>query len=340
METLNQVESFLVQTEELQFCPNCQSSDRQLWCKSHDRLNRLNQQRFIYSQCQNCNLIFLSLRPLEAEIYKFYPETYQPYQGKQHQKSSKDLKLSPSNVLASEQFLKRISKKIFNIIRSDPFKKEFAKFYQPSETGLRLLDFGCGSEKFLNSARELGWDTLGIDFSQQSVEQVRAHNHQALLMSPTVWDEIENESLDFVRMNHVFEHLYHPQEILQAIYSKMKPGATLHIGVPNPYSITSRMFRSRWWGLECPRHIMLYSPKLLKNLLVETEFSQVKIIHETVTKDFLRSWGYRLHDQGSISYEEVGKMIQKRYLSTLLYPVARLASTFGVADRFHVFCKK
>ncbi|MGB5715304.1 MAG: class I SAM-dependent methyltransferase [Waterburya sp.] len=222
----------------------------------------------------------------------------------------------------------------------ETFNQQVQKFYQPSEVGLKLLDFGCGSELFLNSAREQGWNTIGIDFSPQSVEQVRAHRHQALLMSSQVWDEIEDESLDCVRMNHVLEHLYHPQKNLQAIYSKMKPGGILHIGVPNPYSITSRIFRSRWFSLECPRHIMLYSPALLKKILTSMGFSEIKILHQTVTKDFLRSCGYVLYDLDLISKDEIAKMAQRRYLSNLLYPLARLASAFGVADRHDVFCTK
>ena len=159
-------------------------------------------------------------------------------------------------------------------------------------------------------------------------------------MSPQVWNEIEDESLDLVRMHHVLEHLYHPKEDLEAIYAKMKPGAKLHIAVPNPNGISSRIFRSNWWGLECPRHIMLYSPALLEKILTDTRYSQIETFYRTIVKDFLRSYGYFLCDLGLIDRDRVGEMTQRRYLTALLGPLARLASAFAVADRFDVFCEK
>ena len=48
-------------------------------------------------------------------------------------------------------------------------------------------------------------------------------------MSPHVWDEVADESLDLVRLNHVLEHLYNPKDALRALRVKMNPGARLHI---------------------------------------------------------------------------------------------------------------
>ncbi len=334
-------------TEKLNRCPECQSKNTIFWCQGIDRLHELNHQEYIYSRCQDCNLIFQSLRPLEADIWKFYPENYQPYQNKEN---SQNINLSEDKISHEEPFftiLQKIITKNWISLRAeltnpsnDDLNKQLQKFYQPSKAGLTLLDFGCGSEVFLNQVRERGWNTIGIDFSPQSVEQVSAHGHQAFLMSPQVWDEIEDESLDCVRINHVLEHLYHPQENLQAIYAKMKPGGMLHIGTPNPYSITSQIFRSRWFSLDCPRHIILYSPALLKKVLTATGFSEVRILHETITKDFLRSCGYFLYDLGLINHDELAKIGKRRYLRASLYPFAKLVSALGAADRFHVFCIK
>jgi SAM-dependent methyltransferase len=348
MNNLAQVNSLLVKTEELSSCPNCQSHDLRIWCQGSDRAHELSKQEFIYSRCQGCNLIFLSLRPLEREIYHFYPEEYDPYQPKQLPKSLSNANLSsrklfqrhPSIEIPQKKIL-NLSKTMLNSIFAESLPERLQKFYEPSKTGLTLLDFGCGSEQFLNSAREKGWNPIGIDFSCKVVERIRYRGHKALLMSPKVWNQIEDESLDFVRMNHVLEHLYEPKEILQAIYAKMKPGGVLHIAVPNPYGISAQIFRSNWWGLECPRHIMLYSPSLLKEILISAKYSQIEIFNRSIVKDFLRSCGYILYDLSLISHNEIGTMTQRRrYLTALLHPFARLTSVFNVADRFDIFCKK
>ena len=141
--------------------------------------------------------------------------------------------------------------------------------------------------------------------------------------------EIENESIDFVRMNHVLEHLYHPPKNLQTIYAKMKPGAKLHIAVPNPDGVASRIFRYNWCVLERPRHIMLYSASLLDKILTDAKYSQVKTFHRSIMKDFIRSFGYILCDLKPIEQNRVGKMGQRRYINTLLYPFARLTSALA-----------
>lgn len=350
MKNFEGANSSRVATEELVSCPNCQSNDLRIWRRGYDQLNELKQQQFIYSQCQTCNLVFLSLRPVEAEIHHFYPEDYEPYQPQQFQPSLSNPDLAAKNIFKAN-WLKISSKKILNKILElyqlmitsifpESFEQQLQKFYEPAKVGSTLLDFGCGSEQFLDTAREKGWNPIGIDFSESVVARVRDRGHKALLMSPGVWDEIENESLDLVRINHVLEHLYHPKEDLQTIYTKMKPGAKLHIAVPNPDGVASRIFRSNWWGLECPRHIMLYPPALLAKILAETKYSQIETFYRSIVKDFLRSCGYVLYNLRLISHDRVGKMAQKRYLTVLLYPFARLSSAFAVADRFDVFCEK
>ncbi|MDV2993638.1 MAG: tRNA 5-carboxymethoxyuridine methyltransferase [Chroococcidiopsis sp. SAG 2025] len=340
----------LVDTEALSACPNCSSNQLNIWCRAYDRLHKSSQQEFIYSRCKECNLVFLSVRPVETEVYKFYPENYAPYQGTLNQQLQQITNLSNERSLGDRQkyqYVRKILKASFNTSKASlkalPFKnflREIQEFYQPTGEGAKLLDFGCGSAQFLNEARKQGWNTLGMDFSEQAVEQASQDGHKALQVSPTVWNEIEDESLDFVRMNHVLEHLYHPKQVLTAIGRKMKPGAILHIAVPNPNGISAQTFRSQWWGLECPRHIMLYSPQVLKDFLIQLNFSHFKVFHESITKDFARSVGYFLSDRGRISSNEVETMMQRKFLSAQLYIPMKIAAICKAADRFHIFAKK
>jgi SAM-dependent methyltransferase len=337
---------FYVACETLDRCPICGGMDLRVWRKGYDRLYRMSLQEFTYSRCLRCDVVFLSSRPAESDAHKFYPIDYGPYQPLGARVGSKDA-APASNRKPAVQFMKRALLKAVRglnkaAVRLSPdiFPDEFRKFYRPERKGARLLDFGCGSDAFLNQARHQGWDTLGMDFSPRTIEQVRRSGHQALLMSPAIWDEVENESIDLVRMNHVLEHLYNPRGVLASIRSKMKVGAKLHIALPNPYSFTSRLFRSRWFPLDCPRHVVLYSPAVLMRLLEELDFSDLRVRHEVITKDFSRSLGYVLHDRGWIGHEEVTQMMQRQNLADLLFTFARLAAKWGAADRFHVYARK
>jgi SAM-dependent methyltransferase len=337
---------FLVARETLESCPICGGTELRVWRKSYDRLYRVSRQQFTYSRCLRCDVIFLSSRPFESDAHKFYPVNYGPYQPPGTHAREKD-KSAVSEQKPAVQFIKRTVLKVVHELNNatrrfsaDTLAHEIQKFYLPERDGARLLDFGCGTDAFLNRARDQGWDTLGMDVSPQTIEQVRRTGHRALLMSPTVWEKVADASLDLVRMNHVLEHLYNPAEILAAVRSKMRAGAKLHIALPNPRSFTSKLFRSRWFSLECPRHVILYSPAALKEFLEGAGFSGIQVRQQTVTKDFSRSLGYLLYDCGWIEHEEITEMMHRPLLTELLFTPARIAASCGIADRFHLFARK
>ena len=339
-------EDSFVSCETLESCPNCGGNNFRLWRKAYDRSCRVSRQEFAYSRCRECGVVFLSARPSENDAHKFYPIDYGPYQPLGPGAGRKDGPAAPERKPAV-QFIKSVLQKALLGLNKatrrfspDTLAQEIEAFYRPAREGAKLLDFGCGTDTFLNHARAQGWETLGMDVSPQTIEQVRRSGHQALLMSPSVWEEIADESLDLVRMNHVLEHLYNPRETLAAVRAKMRAGAKLHIALPNPGSFASTLFRSRWWPLECPRHVILYSPAALEKLLLGLGFSAIQVRQETITKDFARSLGYLLHDRGWIEHEQIMEMIHKPLLAELLFTPARIAACCGRADRFHILARK
>lgn len=336
----------LVAPETLENCPNCGGTDFRVWRKAYDRSCRVSRQEFTYSICRECDVVFLSSRPFESDAHKFYPVDYGPYQPagtRAHE--TKELAVLERKL--AFPFIKRALRKLVLGLNSatrrwspDTLPADIQKFYLPEHERARLLDFGCGTDSFLNHARDQGWATLGMDVSPQTINQVRRSGHEALLISPCVWKEVRENSLDLVRMNHVLEHLYDPGETLAAVRSKMRAGAKLHIAVPNAQSFASKLFRSRWWPLECPRHVILFSPAALKKFVAGAGFSGIEVRQETITKDFVRSVGYLLHDCGWIEHEEIMEMIHRPLLGELLYTPARIAALCGRADRFHLFARK
>ena len=331
----------VVAGETLAHCPNCGGRDLRVWCRGHDRLNRVSRQEFTYSKCRQCHVVFLSSRPAESEAHKFYPSDYGPYQPARSPSDQGENRGKPFRLLKAT-LLKAVHGLNMAAVRLSPdtLAAELQTFYRPERDGATLLDFGCGTDGFLNHARNQGWNTLGMDVSPETIERVRRSGHRALLVSPAAWDEVENESLDLVRMNHVLEHLYNPSDVLAAIRLKMKTGAKLHLALPNPSSFTARLFRSRWFPLDCPRHVILYSPAVVKRRLAQAGFSDLRIRHETLTKDFARSLGYVLHDRGWVGHEEATQMKHRQDLAKLFFIPARVAAAWGAADRFHVFARK
>lgn len=338
-----------VKTERLEHCPNCSSNKIAFWCSGFDRLYQLSDQEFVYSRCKVCDLLFLSVRPFEQDIYKFYPSDYLPHQSTSPQKISSeaekgfDALTQTDSVDLIDRALRKVvlaSNNTFKKVFPDTLSKEIQDFYQVSHSKPKILDFGCGSDRFLNWARRHDWNTLGIDFSEDVIDRVRTSGHEALLMSSTIWDELENESLDCVRMSHVLEHLYQPKEVLSALFCKMSKNAKIHISVPNPCGITSSIFRSRWLDLDCPRHIILFPPKVLRVLLSELGFSNIRIVQQGSTSVFLRSMDYLFSDIYHRRSNNVQKWANSPFLEQLLFIPTSLSVPLGMSARFHIFATK
>jgi 2-polyprenyl-3-methyl-5-hydroxy-6-metoxy-1,4-benzoquinol methylase len=351
MTTIESSKFVEIELETIRDCPVCGSTRHHKWCDGYDRLHRLSSQCFIYHRCDSCGLVFLALRPKEEDIFKFYPEEYQPYQIGCNSNSLQNRPLERQNVkqekiVKAANFYNKLGARIKPLIngRLDLFPYDvptkIQEFYKPSSPGLTLLDFGCGSASFLDQARQNGWRTLGADFSPVAVESSLSAGHEAFLVDSKEYQSMSENSIDFIRMNHVFEHLYSPIKVLKELHFKLKKGGLIHIAVPNPSGFSATIFRSRWRGLDCPRHVMLYSPLLLKKILSDLEFGDFQILHEEITKDCLGSYGYLLNDQGKIDHEEAKAMIYRSDLTTLMHIPMKLAAAFGRADTYHVFARK
>jgi SAM-dependent methyltransferase len=187
--------------------------------------------------------------------------------------------------------------------------------------------------------RERGWTTVGADFAEDVLAAVRASGHHAFLAGEELERNVPERSVSCVRMNHVIEHLYHPREVVSGIRRKMRPGARIHISTPNPGSVGSRLFGRRWHALDCPRHVVLYRPGVLRRLLAELGYRDISVVHEVGPKDLTRSWGIVLYERGLIEHEQIAAMARDPMRSGLLLPVASLGALVSAADRYHVFAR-
>lgn len=321
--------------ETLTACPLCGGRSLAAWHRGRDRQHRLSPRLFRYSRCRGCGLYFLSTRPAEEDVKAFYPPDYGPYHAPA---DGAPVPQRPVALALLAHALRRLNDGVGRLA-PDRARARLEALYEPPGPGARLLDFGCGSTHVLDQARAAGWRTIGLDFSPAVIERVRAGGHEAHLVSPHVWGGIADASLDLVRLHHVLEHLYRPREVLAEVARKMKPGARLHVGLPNPGGLAARIFGERWWGLECPRHVMLYRERVAAALLGELGFQDVEVIRDAVTKDLVRSWGYWLGDLGWMSLPRILVLPGGSLAEALRLPM-RAAAAVGLADRFHVVARK
>jgi 2-polyprenyl-3-methyl-5-hydroxy-6-metoxy-1,4-benzoquinol methylase len=338
--------SACARTERVVACPLCGGRRLSQVCRARERLYNLGRQTFAYARCGGCGVVVQSVRPVEADVAAFYPSQYVPYQANPVVRADAASSSRGPHLPLHPGFRRRVTAAAVKAVEKlnialsrrypDPLPGVLETLYKPPRPGQVLLDFGCGSMAFLDRARGLGWETIGVDFLPDIVDSVRRAGHRALLLNESMWDAISDASIDLIRMNHVIEHLYAPQETIARLRQKLRPGGRLHLATPNAASMTFRLLRRHWFSLECPRHILLFTPRSVRRLLTAAGFGRVECHQEVLTKDVARSLGLLLEAQGWLDIPAVHEMMNCRGLATLLFAPARLAALAGAADRFHV----
>jgi hypothetical protein len=186
----------------------CKVCDCYFWLLGRDRLLRVTNKEFTYMRCRSCGASFQSTPPTPVELEQYYPGHYGPYQ-------------KAGQMAGRPGFLMRVLRKLSNV-QGNSLPRRLESLYQPSLAGLTLLDYGCGSDEVLTAAKQKGWRTIGVDFSPDVVEQVKAAGHEAYLVGENVWREIPDGSVKSVG----FEQ-------------PLVPGSLAGFGLPPPFGAFS-----------------------------------------------------------------------------------------------------
>lgn len=125
-----------------------------------------------------------------------------------------------------------------------------------------VVDFGCGSGALL--ARIDAPSKVGVEVN----ETVRPIAQSAGLRVVARPDEIEPGSADVVTSNHVLEHTLQPYVELQAMREMLRPGGSLLLCLP----VDDWRVQRRPTLPERDNHLYTWTPRLLRNLLVEAGF--------------------------------------------------------------------
>ena len=136
-------------------------------------------------------------------------------------------------------------------------------------------------------------------------------------------------------MNHVLEHLYNPRETLTRLCSKMPQGGRLHLATPNAASATFRLFGKCWFPLDCPRHIVIYTPCAASRLLHGGVASRLRLLSGTADQRF--GSHARLLVAGSRQARSDGRFghAHSSGIVGIAFHAATFCRTGGAGDRFH-----
>lgn len=138
----------------------------------------------------------------------------------------------------------------------------------------RILDIGAGTGDFLLTAKNDGWETVGVEPSE------RAKNIaiQKGISFVNEIDALENNSFDVITMWHVLEHVPNLELQIQELKRLLKPTGTLIVAVPNFKSYDAKYYNEFWAAYDVPIHFWHFSKKAIESLFEKVDMKLEKVL--------------------------------------------------------------
>jgi SAM-dependent methyltransferase len=284
-----------VELERVDRCPACGERERTHLFDSHDWIHDLPGD-FPVVQCRRCASAYPDPRPTAAGLAAYYPDDYYAYRAPGRYQlfertgvAARAWYAAARGVLSARygythlggsRVLAGTIGRLFPLHDRATF--ELGVLLHPWQNDGVVLDVGCGSGRYLDLMRALGWRTFGVDISADAANAARDVLGLDVRAGDLAEIALSSDSFDAVSMSHTLEHVADPVAMLREIKRITKPGGRIAILVPNMRSMLSRILRDYWLGLEIPRHLILFSPDGLR-IAIERAGLEVEAIKTYAT---------------------------------------------------------
>lgn len=265
-------------------------------------------------RCDGCGLVFLQPMPSPDQIASLYPDDYYSFTFDE----------TPRRTLIG-----RLRRRLM------PFQAGEPEFLQPGS----MVDVGCGNGWALQRYQETGWTVSGVEYSAVGAAAGRKRGIDVRTGS-LIDAGFADESFDFVRMNHSFEHMVNPAQILDEVLRILKPGGMGFIAVPDISSPMAAVFKQYWYPLDAPVHVFHYSKQTLTRLLKLHGFEIIGVrsnTDEACAIGSLRIWVGR--SGGRLSqFAAVNALL--KILTVPAFWFSKLMDVLGRGDELEVIYRK
>lgn len=164
--------------------------------------------------------------------------------------------------------------KLYHFIKSIALKNKLNLINNVSISKGKILDIGAGTGDFLLTAKQNGWQTIGVEPSEKA--KTIAISKGVAFVEKT--SELENQSFDVITMWHVLEHVPNLENQIKELKRLLKPNGTLLVAVPNFKSFDANHYGNYWAAFDVPIHFWHFSKTAIKLLFEKEQMKLEKVI--------------------------------------------------------------
>ncbi|NMH89652.1 class I SAM-dependent methyltransferase [Flavivirga algicola] len=171
---------------------------------------------------------------------------------------------------------RNLFEKVYHLIRQISLKKKLNLVNSFSSKEKKLLDVGCGTGDFLQTAKQNNWKVFGIEPNEQAREIANKKTHDAVFETEQL-SKFETSSFDVITLWHVLEHLPNLEDHISIFKKLLKPDGTLIIAVPNYKSYDAKHYKEFWAAYDVPRHLWHFDKTSISKLVLKVSMEVLKI---------------------------------------------------------------
>lgn len=171
---------------------------------------------------------------------------------------------------------RNLFEKVYHLVRSVSLKNKLNLINRFSKDEKMLLDFGCGTGDFLQTAKKSHWTVFGIEPNEQARKIANKKTDNAVFNSDQLL-KFNDNSFDVITLWHVLEHLPNLKEDLLSFKKLLKPNGTLIVAVPNYKSYDAKHYKNYWAAFDVPRHLWHFNKTSVSKLMQTLSMQVVKV---------------------------------------------------------------
>lgn len=170
---------------------------------------------------------------------------------------------------------RNLFEKVYHWVRSISLKSKLNLINSFSDGNKTLLDFGCGTGDFLQTAQQNNWKVFGVEPNEQARGIANKKTNHSVFDANQL-SKFKSHSFDVITLWHVLEHLPNLEEDLSVFKKLLKPNGTLIIAVPNYKSYDAQYYKNFWAAYDVPRHLWHFNRDAVSRLMNSFSLDVVK----------------------------------------------------------------